>query len=595
MVKTLLNQFGKRVRNTLCLLGTVVSLAGCPNPFIQGEPSSINYAPKVIVSSSKPSGNIGLSIKEGESVSLKLNWEDDNGIGDIVDYQAGIDTNEDEKIDEGLVQQPSPIANYSWTSTKAGPYKFIAQCTDAEGLIGTAKLEILVVEPEPIEPEPIKPEPIEPEPVEPVPEPICPVVDFGELNTELIDGRTSIIELPFPTDADTIGEIPYINVEVLGGNIIPTLNGRQLTLSANPVSEDTPYQIRLTFGSNEGGINTATLEGVVKNLCDISGRLQDNETDTDRAGFIVVRNKIDNSIIETYNVNGAFSFTLPKKVSELPDGIVLEARLGTEENPTSYKRRIELPAGNHNPITDPRGNPAIRVVPYDNPDDPYDDGLLDTEEKRNNFIEHMGRVNFWGVEDRIDNTYFNDDDGDGIAETGEVEQINGNSNNGNKKWNLGELLDTLAHPILRGMKISKGIPNYEQIKSAIQEESDILIVEEDNPTRERGWITIFPSPKGEGPYAKLYDQTGSDGYLEFAEVYLNTTDKRVVIHEAAYHGEMACAGHSNSPKVPALFDSIGEYTSTPTSPNKLMSIDKKANHIVDEPTNLGMEKLDDIL
>jgi hypothetical protein len=324
---------------------------------------------------------------------------------------------------------------------------------------------------------------------------------------------------------------------------------------------------------------------------DVKLNLQDDEAHIGKKGIAQIYDA-SNFDFENYTgtlleekstqLDGIVEFHLNKKVSELPKGIVVRVK-GTDENGNqdSFVRTKKFPEGD---VILSELEP-IRVVPYDNPNNSYDDELLDTEEKRINFIEHMGRINFWSAEERKKNMKL------------EVyEYVNGNSEHGNKKWNLGELEDTLAHPIFKGIKISKSIPNYEKLKLIIQEEdSNISIVEEDNPISEQGWITAFPSPKGNGPYAKLFDTVGSDGYLEKAEVYLNTTDSKVVIHEIIFHAKRACAGHSNSSKVSALFNSIGEYTSTSESPNKSTSADIKSNYLIDEPTYLGMEKLDDIL
>jgi len=368
-------------------------------------------------------------------------------------------------------------------------------------------------------------------------------------NEKLIEGLSSITNYPWTPDSAGTFKIlaECTNQKGKVGKTSLDILVKESEIPIDPVIPDTDY-------------------------VDISGRLQDNETDTDRAGFIVVKNSTDNFIIGTYVVNGAFSFTLPKLISELPDGIILEARLGTQENPTSYKRTIELPAGDHNPITDPRGNPAIRPVIYDNPDDTYDDGLLDTEEKRNNFIEHAGRVNF---SDQV--------------------SINPLPQSGSeylKKWNLGELENTNAHPILQGIKIAKLIPDYENVTTSIKEEyPNILIQEEDNLTEEleTGWIKVFPSESGEGPYTKIYDST-QDGYIEKAKVYLNTSSIDVVIHEI-FHGSLF-PGHADSSTTEKLFDSIMVYTGS-KFPTK--AADKKMRYLIEEPTHLGMEKLENIL
>lgn len=348
---------------------------------------------------------------------------------------------------------------------------------------------------------------------------------------------------------------------------------------------------------DDGNGDDGTVEPIPDtDYVDISGRLQDCETNSNQTGYIIVKNKADSSVIGTYPTDGSttdrnFGFTLPKKVSELPQGIILEARLGTEGNETSYKRTIELPAGDHNPITDARGNPAIRCVPYS---DINGDGIIDDA----TFKEHMGRVNFWSTTER------------GSAGLDELEVVNGNSSHGLKKWNLGELVDTEEHPIFQGIEISS-----DDFKDETEYKAIVYSIRNSGHPRAKtmkiqpgitnygidGWIFIKRGSSG----ALLVDQTGHDGYLEKVIVEINPliiygedSDPGLTNHEATHHGIMASIGHSNGDGIGELFSSIAAYSSpdiTNGYPDQLQPVDIKANYIIDESTYLGMEKLDDIL
>lgn len=316
-----------------------------------------------------------------------------------------------------------------------------------------------------------------------------------------------------------------------------------------------------------------------KDYVDISGRVEDCENDgTGRNGYIVVKNKTNNSVIGTYPVNGNFSFRLPKLISELPDGIILEARLGTENSPTSYKRTIELPAGDHNPITDPRGNPAIRCAPFDG-DLSYDDGLINSEQKKADFKEHMGRVNFGA---KI-----------GINPVPEGDYL--------KKWNHGEISGQQGRPIFQGIEIDPHDFNesdYNSIVTAIRKsghiDAEVILIapygSDTHKGKEGGGNILRTS--GKEPYIVLNDGN-QDGYIERFTAYINTTNEDVVNHEL-FHG-LVFPGHSREKNESNLFnddESLMIYTG-PKSPAK--RLDVKANYIIDEPTYLGMEKLDDIL
>lgn len=375
------------------------------------------------------------------------------------------------------------------------------------------------------------------------------------------------------------------------------------TPTPTPVEETVEPTAEATSTPEETPVPTAEPTAVytpeptltpVPEYVNITGRLEDCENDgISREGIIKVYNATDDSLLNTYSVNGDFSITLDKLVEELPDGIKIKAWTGSETNPTSYARSIDnLPAGNINSNTDPRMNPAIGPTPFysDFDGDGYADidvnrdGIISQQEKED-FKEHVGRENIWSKNER-----------EAIGISGFV---NGNRDHGLKKWNHGELPDTEAHPTFRGFKIDT---NYfseieqDEIENVIRTTnysgaSEIQILREANPGLELGWVPIYHSEPGNGPYAVLYDLTGSDGYLEYAEVYLNTTAPSVVRHEAIYHVLRACPGHSNGPGVPALFDSIGTYTA---ACEDLTTIDTKKDYIT-KKTNLGMEPEDNIL
>lgn len=307
----------------------------------------------------------------------------------------------------------------------------------------------------------------------------------------------------------------------------------------------------------------------------ISGNLQDNETDTDKGGEVrVYINDVED--VPQRDTNGYdFSFSVP-----YGSNVKLKGQI--TEGDGSYVRTKDLGT-----ITENETGINLRAVPYDGPLD-YDNGLLDTPEKRTNFKEHAGRTNYWSDEERYN--------------AGISGAINGNPGHGLKKWNHGEIPETQAPPILKGVKISKSIPGWADIKPIIQNSGylgagQIQIIEEDNPQPENGWGVILKSGAGKGAYTHLWDQSGEDGYIEHFEAYLNTTVPEIVIHEVIMHGLLAGAGHSNSATVAELpnLPSMWRWQSPcPTPNNKLTPADIKTNYIIDEETYKGMTAGDNI-
>ena len=346
MSKTLLNKIGNAVKRSALIGLASLSFAAC-QPNINPIPET-NYAPTVTISSPN------IAIKVGESAQLKFTWEDKNGNDDIAKYELGLDKNSNNQIDTGeeLLMQSTPFTDYTFTPTSAGNFKFIAEDIDKEGLTGKANLEITVSNSD------------------------LPTLDLSSINTDLVDGKTKTITLPSPTDDDTSGIIPYINAKVLSGNAIASLNGNQLTLNANSVSQDSPYQLELTFGTTEGGINTATLNGKIKNLLDITGNIQDNETQITQAGKVKIYNYDDVATYDSLNNFTGYNFTskTPLIDQDVSSGnfsqiqlskVVSKAVLRAKLNPDSYIRTITLDgtkdytSQNNNSLTD-----KIRVVPY---------------------------------------------------------------------------------------------------------------------------------------------------------------------------------------------------------------------------------------
>lgn len=320
MVKTLLNKLGNTIKKGILIGLAAASIAGCKPCVDTTYPAKINYAPTAIFSAN-PS-----SVKIGGSVSLTLDGTDQNGKSDIVEYEIGLDENSNGKIDsdEELIKQScSPIINYSWTPSSIGTFKLIGEDIDAEGLTGTKEISVSVSNSD------------------------LPTVNLSGVNSDLIDGRSSVINLPLPTDDDTPGNIPYTDVKILSGNLTidkSKLNEGKLILNANPVSQDSPYQLELDFGTSEGGIGTATLEGTIKNLCNISGTLQDNETHTNQSGTITLSDGTSTSTSGNFNVQASSPASQIKLKGKFGDSYIRTITLdGTKDYSGLIVRAVPAP------------------------------------------------------------------------------------------------------------------------------------------------------------------------------------------------------------------------------------------------------------
>jgi hypothetical protein len=569
MGKTLIDKLKKFVERGILigLAASSISIAGC-KPYV--PPSDpINYAPTVIFSANPN------SVKIGGSVSLNLDGSDKNGKSDIIEYKIGLDKNSNGKIDSGeeLIKQSSPITNYSWTPSSTGTFKLIGEDIDAGGLTGSENISVSVSNSD------------------------IPTINLSGVNFDLIDGRSSVINLPSPTDDDTPGEIPYTDVKVLSGNLTidkSKLNERKLTLNANPVSQDSPYQLEFDFGTQEGGINTATLEGKIKNLCNVSGTLQDNETHTNQSGTITLSDGTSTS------ANGTFNIQASSPASQ----IKLRGRFGN-----SYIRTITLDG------TKDYSGLIVRAVPAPT--------FCDKEAFRK-FIECIdysyGGINRWDLSDGLKGIEIlstNPTTGDYFS----TDQQNVISDK------INDINDIRVY--VRGKDLSKlvHIDNSQSTKHYNANNGFII--------PDAGWIVIAPNVNltdmnGDGIAGKtgvgyyddqnihMYTQTVNTALIEIvpehAQNGANNIPDPVISHEfghvfIAQTGEANYGYYPNGNQIgePILID--GKHAPLPynqtimdpswnvNEPNfdKPKIADKKAGQMIYEESYSAGEKLDDIL
>jgi hypothetical protein len=402
-----------------------------------------------------------------------------------------------------------------------------------------------------------------------------PSVDFSGLDKTLVDGRTRTITLPAPYDEDS-RNVPYNCVRSLDDNVSATLNGRELTLTAIPVSEETNYQLEFDFGTEQGGKNTATLEGKIENLCDISGELQDNETDSNQAGEIRLYNKDKIKLAETNTSNGVFNVQASEPASE----IYLQAKVGDN----GYIRTIKLDGSKD------YSEKIVRAVTE--PDFPTTGG-----NPKADFKEFLRRTNF------------------GFRK--------GDLYGGLKRWNFGEEENGT---IFQGLEILDKDPNtgaqftpeqQDLIKQYIKDKEsgylkggEINIQKDDEDTSDinkhyvknsdgttsalKGWGIIIPASL-DSDIAGLTDTYDLDGdnYIDKYKIRLdiNCIDSRIIIHEFL-HG-MIYFGHSHEERDNKIIESLMAYNGG--NAKSMTEADVKGNYIIEELTYPVKSNIEEIL
>jgi len=200
-----------------------------------------------------------LSLKQGESSQISLTGTDEDNDA-IVKYKLWGDFNLDGTINnDERIEQTTPISS-SKQFNNSGTVKVYGEVTDEHGAVGTTNVDISV---------------------NAVGTNKIPQVDLTGVDANVFDGKQKTIGLPEPTDEDTPGEIPYSKAEIIEGNDYlesVSLNSetRELIIRAKPVSQNQNYKIKLSFGTDETNKNTANLEGVIENLCNVQGRIESN-------------------------------------------------------------------------------------------------------------------------------------------------------------------------------------------------------------------------------------------------------------------------------------------------------------------------------
>ena len=417
--------------------------------------------------------------------------------------------------------------------------------------------------------------------------------------------------VPLPSKNTDGNPVSYTGIVNKSGNIsTPTLSNDALTLAltSNNITSNENYSVNLAFiDTKTGKSGNATLEGVVVNLCDVSGTIESNEEiGILKAGTIELydakdtpNDYSDDTLLgTTTSENGNFSVQANASASN----VILKGRLKDTPNTVSsalpdtinFSRRLYF-----NGINDYSNTKVVAVPAFSDLDhDGWADLDLDHdgrvgEQEKENFREFMKTLNF------------------------KATKVLGNPWFGLKKWNFGEFPEVVER--YKGLILYTDSATGSSIKEFINTSGylrsgqlNIQIENNDTPVSERhyhtysdgdilphiGWGIIIPvsstDPQLDGAAGRTwtYDEYG-DGYIDYFKIKIDTnwiTNKRVINHEVR-HG-MDYFGHAPEKGVQKVLDSIMGYD---CPYGEMQSADIKGEYLIDNPNYKGMEQEDDVV
>jgi hypothetical protein len=179
-----------------------------------------------------------------------------------------------------------------------------------------------------------------------------PAADLAGIDAKVLEGKQITVTLPEPSDEDTSGAIPYTKAEIIEGkdyieSILLNPATKEMTVKAKAVSQNQSYTIRLFFGTSDINKSTADLEGIIQNLCNISGQIK-NAYAGATAGDLVAyadSNETDPSkkAINYSTSDGTFNVT----ANQPADTLLVRARFNEpnyEGDNKSFTREVLLDA-----------------------------------------------------------------------------------------------------------------------------------------------------------------------------------------------------------------------------------------------------------
>jgi len=199
------------------------------------------------------------------------------------------------------------------------------------------------------------------------------------LNTNLNESEEKAFNLEgkLTSRNPELNPIHLVSVSQPGNAMGIASQGNIISVKASDnISEDTNYEIGMKVEGADGKTYDTKLGGKVYNLLDVSGFLEENETDSRQSGEVRVY-KPDKTELGRISVSsqGIFNQQFPIRTSEMEvENILIQARAISGSQNKSYVRTLKIPSGD---VT----NKTMRVVLYD--------GLADNGISKEDFYRHF--------------------------------------------------------------------------------------------------------------------------------------------------------------------------------------------------------------
>ncbi len=206
-----------------------------------------------------------------------------------------------------------------------------------------------------------------------------PDANFSGLQTDMNEGDSVNVNLEGKLTDTNPEDNPVSLTSAVSsdGKTQITMNGKNLNIKslADKVGN---YGVDVQIGSDAGGKSTKTLSGIIYDLLDVEGVLEDNELHSRQQGIIKVytANNIKLGEIPVTN-SGTFNRKFAVRNALLSTGIYIQGRRIESGEDKSYVRTMKLLGADQRNLT-------IRVVPYD--------GLAVNGVTPENFKRHAAEV-----------------------------------------------------------------------------------------------------------------------------------------------------------------------------------------------------------
>jgi hypothetical protein len=390
-------------------------------------------------------------------------------------------------------------------------------------------------------------------------------------NVNVTQGESKTVNL---SDLAQDSGVTWTGVAEYDSNLLtPSLSGDKLTVEvSNDISEDVPYSVKLK-AVNDGKEEAVKLEGIVKNIVEVSGVLQSNETGTNHAGIVKLFDSAGSKAGECSTSDGNFKITSDFSAGNMK----LQARLND-----GYVRTMNIPLAGKDV-----SGVLLRAVPHVNFD--IDDSGSVDENDNQKFIDWMKQINtLYSYED---GTWFSKITKWNLNNLTAIEICRTNSEKGISFSQTA--IDNLLGYLADSENIPKLISGKKNLSSIVQ----VLDSSSEAHKLQAGYITVIPDD--------WIGTKGGIGLEENACDYLNTCLTTASLIHVIPENELRVSKHEfgHSFIAPALINE-SEHVISPKNtimysgvehPSKPGLADEKAGKLLYEESYSAGERIENIL